>query len=70
MLDLYDDWVHLSGVEESGCVLVRPDAHVAWRRQAVADDCVTELERVMNQILGFGRPADVKSDQVEEAVEA
>ena len=70
ILDLYDDWVHLSGVEESGCVLVRPDAHVAWRRPSVADDCVTELERIMNQILGFGRPADVKSDQVEEAVEA
>lgn len=66
--DIYDEWVHLSEVEESGCVLVRPDAHVAWRRQTVADDCVTELDGVMNQILGYEQSADREESQVEEAV--
>ncbi len=53
VLDLYDDWARLREVAESGCVLVRPDAQVGWRRQVVADDCTTELARVMNRILGL-----------------
>ncbi len=52
VLDTYDDWARLREVDESGCILVRPDTHVGWRRQAVADDCVTELGGVMNRILG------------------
>ncbi|HTK11333.1 MAG TPA: FAD-dependent monooxygenase [Ktedonobacteraceae bacterium] len=51
VLDLYDDWARLREVSESGCVLVRPDAHVGWRRQVLAEDCTTELARVMQQIL-------------------
>ncbi len=49
--DLYDDWAALSEVEESGCVLVRPDAHVAFRRKAVAMDCTSELANAMRRIL-------------------
>ena len=30
-IDLYDDWARAREVGEDGCVLVRPDAHVAWR---------------------------------------
>ncbi len=52
VLDLYDDWALLREVAESGCVLVRPDAHVGWRRHVVADDCVAELARAMARILG------------------
>ena len=57
VLDLYDDWARLCGVEESGCVLVRPDAHVAWRRQTVADDCSADLGRTMDEVLGLEQPA-------------
>jgi 2,4-dichlorophenol 6-monooxygenase len=53
VLDLYDDWARQREVTESGCVLVRPDTHVGWRRQAVADDCTTELAQVMKRILGY-----------------
>ncbi len=70
VLDLYDDWARMSEVEESGCVLVRPDAHVAWRRQTVAEDCVTELARVMDRILGLDQPTRAGGDRVEETVEA
>lgn len=51
-LDLYDDWARLREVGESGCVLVRPDAHVGWR-QAESYDCTTELAKAMNVILGL-----------------
>ncbi len=51
VLDLYDDWARLREIDESGCVLVRPDGHVGWRQQTVAADCTTELARAMKQIL-------------------
>ena len=49
--DLYDDWARLREIDESGCVLVRPDGHVAWRRSTVAGDCAAELEQALEQIL-------------------
>ena len=51
VFDIYDDWARLREVDESGCVLVRPDAHVGWRRQIVADNCAAELTQAMNHIL-------------------
>jgi 2,4-dichlorophenol 6-monooxygenase len=53
LLDIYDDWARLREVAESGCILVRPDAHVGWRRQSVADDCTTELVQAMKHILNL-----------------
>jgi 2,4-dichlorophenol 6-monooxygenase len=50
-IDLYDDWARAREVGEDGCVLVRPDAHVAWRSAGRADDPVGELSRVLCQVL-------------------
>jgi 2,4-dichlorophenol 6-monooxygenase len=58
VLDIYDDWARLREVAESGCVLVRPDAQVAWRRHDMAADPTAELARALGQILGIERPAD------------
>ena len=69
VLDLYDDWARLSGVEESGCVLVRPDAHVAWRRRTVAEDCAADLGGVMDRVLGLAGSSGEDS-RVEEAARA
>ena len=55
--DIYDDWARLREVAEAGCVLVRPDAHVAWRSHALAADPTGELARALGQILGVGQPA-------------
>lgn len=55
--DIYDDWARLREVAEAGCVLVRPDAHVAWRSHELAADPTAELARTMGQILGVGQPA-------------
>ena len=52
VLDLYDDWAALSEISERGCVLVRPDLHVAWRSLDLVADPTAELGRVVGAILG------------------
>ena len=52
VLDTYDDWSRLSEVTDEGCVLVRPDAHVAWRSAELPEDPLGELRRVIEQVLG------------------
>jgi 2,4-dichlorophenol 6-monooxygenase len=49
--DQAGDWANAREVRDSGIVLVRPDQHVCWRRETIADDPVSELLRVMRQIL-------------------
>ncbi|MCM6777446.1 FAD-dependent monooxygenase [Nocardia sp. CDC159] len=45
--DLYDDWARVREIGEDGCVLVRPDMHVAWR----AAGPVAEPERTLLEAL-------------------
>ena len=52
VLDTYDDWARLSEVDESGCVLVRPDVHVGWRSQTLPADPAGSLREVIDRILG------------------
>jgi 2,4-dichlorophenol 6-monooxygenase len=54
--DTYDDWARAREVEEHGCVLVRPDAHVAWRSMTAVEDPTAELGRVMESLLGVRVP--------------
>jgi 2,4-dichlorophenol 6-monooxygenase len=49
--DLYGDWSRLCEIDESGCLLVRPDQHIAWRCRVAGDDPTADLSRVMRQIL-------------------
>ena len=49
--DLYDDWARLREVAEDGCVLVRPDAHIAWRSHDGADDPAAELTQALRSVL-------------------
>lgn len=56
VLDLYDDWAALSEVSEGGCVLVRPDLHVAWRSHDLVADPTAELGCVVDAILGTAEP--------------
>jgi 2,4-dichlorophenol 6-monooxygenase len=53
--DLYDDWARLREVSEDGCVLVRPDVHVAWRSATLVDDPEGALRTALNQILQLDR---------------
>lgn len=49
--DIYRDWNAASGVEEGGCVLVRPDRFVAWRAKGMVSDCDGKLMEVFDQVL-------------------
>lgn len=49
--DQYLDWSKIRGVEESGCVLARPDYFVAWRCQVWEADSAEKLEAVFRQLL-------------------
>ena len=51
--DLTGEWAALREVRDSGIVLVRPDQHVCWRREAIADDPAAELRRVLKAVLGL-----------------
>ena len=69
VLDLYDDWAALSEVTERGCVLVRPDLHVAWRSHDLAADPTAALARVLDAVLGRGTDENTRQPRrvVEEA---
>ncbi|KJK45106.1 phenol 2-monooxygenase [Lentzea aerocolonigenes] len=49
--DLYFDWSRLSGVDEDGAVLVRPDKHIAWRAGSLPDDPEASLMSVLTTVL-------------------
>jgi 2,4-dichlorophenol 6-monooxygenase len=49
--DPYAEWARVREIDEAGCVLVRPDAHVAWRAMG-ADHAVERLRDAMLRVLG------------------
>ncbi|MNL27954.1 2,4-dichlorophenol 6-monooxygenase [compost metagenome] len=50
--DVYGRWQAVSGIADDGCVLVRPDRHVAWRQQAADAHTARDLLDVMSRVLG------------------
>lgn len=54
--DVYFDWARVRNVDETGCVLTRPDRFVAWRCNEVIGDeaqCAAKLHEVMLKLLGW-----------------
>ncbi len=51
--DIYNEWPDAREIEEGGCLLVRPDAHVAWRHMTASDSATDLLRAAMRQVLGF-----------------
>jgi 2,4-dichlorophenol 6-monooxygenase len=51
--DPYGEWASLREVETTGCVLVRPDRHVAWRSTRHTPDSAQQLSAVLEQALGL-----------------
>jgi 2,4-dichlorophenol 6-monooxygenase len=51
--DPYSEWASLREVETAGCVLVRPDRHVAWRSTRYTPDSARQLPAVIEQALGL-----------------
>ncbi len=62
LTDLYGEWADICEIEDSGCLLVRPDGHVAWRALESAADsskAQQDLLEVFAQILGLSRETAV-----------
>jgi 2,4-dichlorophenol 6-monooxygenase len=51
--DPYGEWASLREVDTAGCVLVRPDRHVAWRSMRYTPDSARQLAAVIEQALGL-----------------
>ncbi|MEM8631200.1 MAG: FAD-dependent monooxygenase [Pseudomonadota bacterium] len=49
--DFAGDWARAREVGDDGCILVRPDQHVAWRAEAMTADPGGDLRRVLDKIL-------------------
>lgn len=50
--DTFGDWALQSEISDGGAILVRPDAHVAWRTQSMSADPSADLRNAMLKILG------------------
>ena len=50
LTDLYGEWAEAREIGESGCLLVRPDAHIGWRA-AEAGEEAARLSSAIAQIL-------------------
>ncbi|MFF5077844.1 FAD-dependent oxidoreductase [Actinoplanes sp. NPDC000266] len=50
-VDLYGTWAEIAEIGETGCLLVRPDQHIAWRQTAAPDDPAAALEAALRAIL-------------------
>ncbi|WDU64050.1 FAD-dependent monooxygenase [Pseudomonas poae] len=61
--DPLGQWAQARGTRADGCVLVRPDGHVAWRAESVA--AAGELSSVMTQVLGVPETKSVAHPSLE-----
>jgi 2,4-dichlorophenol 6-monooxygenase len=50
-VNIYADWYRASEIEEDGCILVRPDHHVAWRMKSASAKAGSELTTVLARLL-------------------
>ncbi|GAB2184283.1 FAD-dependent oxidoreductase [Roseibium sp. LAB1] len=50
-VDHTGDWARAREVSDKGCILVRPDQHVAWRSSTLSNDPAGDLRRVFKHIL-------------------
>ena len=52
-VDHVGDWARACEVSDTGCILVRPDQHVAWRSDTIVDDPHAKLSGVLRKILAL-----------------
>lgn len=50
--DLYGDWSRAREIPDVGCLLVRPDAHIAYRSFELPDDATEALQQALTTLLG------------------
>jgi 2,4-dichlorophenol 6-monooxygenase len=52
-VDHTGDWARIREIGDTGCLLVRPDHHIAWRSPVMAEEPEVELMRVLREILAL-----------------
>jgi 2,4-dichlorophenol 6-monooxygenase len=57
LTDPYGEWAAVREIETTGCVLVRPDRHVAWRAARLGADGAGGLAAAVEAVLALGRAA-------------
>jgi 2,4-dichlorophenol 6-monooxygenase len=57
LLDPFGDWASVREVQTSGCVLVRPDRHIAWRSFQIGSGATEELAAALHRAVGSAGPA-------------
>ncbi len=70
--DIYGHWAEMREIAEAGCLLVRPDGHIAWRASNAPSDiehATTSLRNAMRLILGHSErsvdaPSEIHADAV------
>jgi 2,4-dichlorophenol 6-monooxygenase len=63
--DVYGDWARVREIEDTGCLLLRPDNYVAYRVMSMPADPEAELGAALQTVLGrLGRSADAQNDHV------
>lgn len=50
--DPYGDWARLRGITDAGCLLVRPDHHIAFRHEGAEPGAAKLLTSALGRILG------------------
>ena len=61
-VDHTGDWARAREVSDTGCLLVRPDHHICWRLEEMAEDPAQELRGALTKILGRGAPAAIAAE--------
>lgn len=54
--DVLGDWHRAREIGDRGCLLVRPDRHIAWRSADASDDPTADLSRALRTILATATP--------------
>ncbi|KAF2863560.1 hypothetical protein K470DRAFT_280173 [Piedraia hortae CBS 480.64] len=52
--DSWGDWARVREIEESGCLLCRPDRTIAWRSMEVSENAADRLMSAVKTVLGIG----------------
>jgi 2,4-dichlorophenol 6-monooxygenase len=55
--DVLGDWHRVNEITDQGCLLIRPDRHIAWRSSGRTSDPAADLAHVMRTVLGLTNPA-------------
>jgi 2,4-dichlorophenol 6-monooxygenase len=50
--DVFGDWSRVREIGDHGCLLVRPDGHIAWRTMRLTDEPVLSLRQALLHAIG------------------